>query len=142
MKKKRKVKQKNISIYTIHNITTLKSRRIFIYGICKMLINKRADCWGCDGSCGGGSGVHVPLCPMRLMWTGVTVLPPRDFLLRTTMLTRPPPLSTAFTACFRSLLVRSTSLIFNSQSFTLEEEEAAIRICDLETQWLANWPSL
>lgn len=56
---------------------------------------------------------------MRLMWTGVMSLPPRDFLLRTSMLMRPPPLSTAFTTCLRSLLLRSTSLIFSSQSFTL-----------------------
>lgn len=64
-------------------------------------------------------GRPIPLCPMRLMWTGVMSLPPRDLRLRTTMLMSPPPLSTAFTTCFRSLLVRSTSLIFSSQSFTL-----------------------
>lgn len=60
------------------------------------------------------------MCPTRLMWTGVTSLPPRDFLLRTTMLINPPPLRTAFTTCFLSLLVRSMSLIFNNQSFTLK----------------------
>lgn len=53
------------------------------------------------------------------MWTGVTSLPPKDFLLRTTILISPPPLSTALMTCFLSLWVRSTSFIFSSQSFTL-----------------------
>lgn len=46
--------------------------------------------------------------------------PPSDFLLRTTMLITPSPLSTALITCFLSLLARSTSFTFSSQSFTLQ----------------------
>lgn len=60
------------------------------------------------------------------MWTGVISLPPRDFLLRTTMLINPPPFTSVFMTCFLSLLVKSMSLIFNNQSFTLESKERKI----------------
>lgn len=68
-----------------------------------------------------------PLSPASVRWTEVTILPPRDFLLRTTMLMTPPPLNTAFMTCFRSLLARSTSFIFNNQSFTLRYEQTPVR---------------
>ena len=66
----------------------------------------------------------LPLCPLRLMCSGVTTFPPRDFLRRTTMLMAPSPLRSALMACFLSLLMRSTSLILSSQSLTLRRGKA------------------